>query len=52
MEEEAILLGKKVELPEVPGSLLECLEIPTLAEPTKQANTPKYLFSSIPHAPT
>ena len=39
-EEEAILLGKEVELPEAPGSLPECMEIPEPVQPTKQTDAP------------
>ena len=45
LEEEVILLGKEVRLPEVPGSLLETLEIPKLVEPPEQTNDP----STSPH---
>ena len=34
-EEEAALLGREVKLPELPGSLPECPEIPTYVEPAE-----------------
>ena len=39
-EEEAILLGEEVKVPEAPDSLLECPEIPKSVEPTKQTDDP------------
>ena len=47
-EEEAILLGKEVKLPEVPSSLPECMEIPKLAEPAEQTNAPS---TALPPSP-
>ena len=39
-EEETILLGKEIELPQVPGSCPEWLEIPEFIELVKQITTP------------
>ena len=47
-EEEAILLGKYVGPPDVPGSLPECPEFSKLAEPTEQTDA---LSTSPPPSP-